>query len=309
MFVCRTATSYVDGAIYQIKYLVGESKFGPEAAKEINTIAHAHVLTMDADDSEPGRGSYCGVDVDEGSWDPLPPTPSAPDIDYACQQEQLFPALNAAKPGDDKPMNFIVRTFIRSEYDPQIDALQKRSPAFEKPDIKLNPNFEDTFTQLEAAQGQEQRCPARRSGAEPGSARTMRTSRYLERQMKNFKFADDELVREGFNEVVEEGRDHRSASLTKFGAWGSWTERRSSRMAVSSAIQAGGLHPSGRRLICFRTRLLTETSRPRSSKWVPMNDDAKMKASWISSIKYGSWPVDAPAGAMRFMKTKILIVK
>jgi hypothetical protein len=196
----------VSGAIYQIKYLVGESKYGPECAKEINTIAHAHVLTMDADDSEPKRFSYCGVDVDEGKLRLLfRPDNLGTNIDHACQQDQLFPALNNAKRGDDKPMNFIVRTFIRDEYDPNVEALRKKIGALtERPDIKLNPNFEETFSKLQAA-AKTKGSDVRDDWEQNLGGFTLKYFEGFEWQLKNHKFADDEMVREGFNEAVEKG--------------------------------------------------------------------------------------------------------
>ena len=201
--------------------MTSEDKFGPELAKEINTIAHAHVLTMDVDDSEPKRFSYCSCDVSEGKLRILfRPDSLGTNIDHACQQDQLFPALNAAAPGDDKPMNFVVRTFIRANYDPKIAATQAKIGALvEKPDIKLVPNFEDTFAKLEAA-SKVKGNDVRDDWQENLGEFAIKYFEGLAWQMKNQKFEDDDMLREGFNEGVDKGEiTFRIVDSLKYGSY------------------------------------------------------------------------------------------
>ncbi len=201
---------------------MGEDKFGPEVAKEINTIAHAHVLTMDVDDAEPKRFSYCSCDVSEGKLRILfRPDALGTNIDHACQQDKLFPALNAAAPGDDKPMNFIARTFIRSNYDPKIAATQTKIGALlEKPDIKLVPNFEDTFAKLQAA-SKVKGNDVRDDWQENLGEFALKYFEGLAWQMKSQKFEDDDMLREGFTEAVDKGEiTFRIVDTLKYGSYG-----------------------------------------------------------------------------------------
>ncbi|KAK3938769.1 hypothetical protein QBC46DRAFT_389567 [Diplogelasinospora grovesii] len=195
--------AYVEGAIYQIKYLVG--KYGDELKAEINAICSAHVLALDMDDSEPKKFSYCGCDVSDGKLRMLFRQDClGTNIDYACQEGQLFPALNAA-PAGDRPLSFTARVGIRDEYDSKAEACRKElAEMVGKPDFKLNPNFADTFAKLEAAskvKGNDLRDDWQKN---LGGF----TLKYFEGavyQMKYLKVGEDDMIQEGFNEAVEKG--------------------------------------------------------------------------------------------------------
>ncbi|KAH8883563.1 hypothetical protein GQ53DRAFT_698995 [Thozetella sp. PMI_491] len=208
--------SYVDGAIYQLKYLTGKYT---GLADEINSLASAHVLTMDVDDSEPKRFSYSGTDVQDGKLRLLfRPDALGTNIDHAAQDSQLFPALNAAP--SDKPLSFTVRNGIRTDYDPNIEALRaKIGTLIERPDIKLVPNFDDTFAKLKAAAAVKGSDVRDDWETNLGSF-ALKYFEGLEWQLKNLKVDSDEMVREGLNEAVEKGEfAFRIVDKLKYGSY------------------------------------------------------------------------------------------
>ncbi|KAM0812051.1 hypothetical protein AB5N19_14368 [Seiridium cardinale] len=178
---------YINGAIYQLKYY--QSSFGEEGLKELNSIAHKHVITMDVDDAK--RFNYGGVDVHEGNLRILfAPDNLGVNIDYACEKETLQRALNEAPPaeGSSEPLSFATRTGIRQDYDPKIEEIREKiANLIAKSDIKLNPNFKETFFAKlkEESQIKKDRAPRRLGEWQ--------------------KFEDDDLLQEGFNEAVDKG--------------------------------------------------------------------------------------------------------
>ncbi|KAK3393360.1 hypothetical protein B0H63DRAFT_406549 [Podospora didyma] len=195
---------YVAGAIYQLKYLT--ERYGDELKTEINTIAHAHVMTLDLEETTPPRFSYGGCDVLDGKFRILFVEGNlGTNIDYACQENTLFPALNAAPSPDNKPLSFIARNGIRQDYDPKIDAAIKqtaemlgKTPA----DIKFNPNFEDSFAKLTAASKVKKNTIRDDWESNLGSF-TIKYFEGLIYQMNYQKVGEDDLIQEGFLEAVD----------------------------------------------------------------------------------------------------------
>ncbi|KAI0880933.1 uncharacterized protein GGS22DRAFT_192770 [Annulohypoxylon maeteangense] len=196
--------SYINGAIYKLKDYV--SSGGDEGLKELNSICHAHTITMDLDDAN--RVTYCGADVHEGKLRILfAPSRLGTNIDDALSREVLLKALNEAPaPESDGAvtLSFAARKGIRDEYENRAEEIRSQiGKILEKPDIKLTPNFEDTFTKLQ----QESKADSGfRSDWESilGSF-TLFYWEGLINQLKSQKFDQDDLLREGFHEAVEKG--------------------------------------------------------------------------------------------------------
>ncbi|KAK4129076.1 hypothetical protein N657DRAFT_630045 [Parathielavia appendiculata] len=193
--------SYVEGAIYQINYIV--NRYGDDFKKEVNTICGAHILSMDLEEAQPPRFSYGGCDVLDGKLRILfVESNLGTNIDYCCQEEALTRALNEA-PGD-TPMSFKVRMGIRTDYDPKIhDVRRQIAGMLGKPEdaVTLTPNFEATFAKLDAA------VKAGNSDVRDDWQRNLAdfTFRYFDAlayQMKYIKVGEDELVQEGVLEAV-----------------------------------------------------------------------------------------------------------
>lgn len=195
--------SYINGAISKLKDYV--SSAGEEGLKELNSICYAHTITMDLDDAK--RVTYCGADVHDGKLRILfAPGRLGANIDDALSREVLLKALNEAPAPADAAvtLSFAARKGIRDEYENKAEEIREQiGKILEKPDIKLTPNFEDTFTKLQ----QESKADSGfRSDWE--SILGSFTRFYWEglvNQLKSQKFDQDDMLREGFLEAVEKG--------------------------------------------------------------------------------------------------------
>lgn len=163
---------------------------------------------MDVDDSEPKRFSYGGCDVADGKLRLLfRPDALGTNIDYACQGDQLFPALNAAPgaEGEGQALSFLARMAVRQDYDGKIEDCRKQVAEMTgRADFKLDAKFEDVFAKLRDA-GKVAGGGVREDWQERLGSFALSYFEGLAYQMKYIKVAEDEMVREGFNEAVEKG--------------------------------------------------------------------------------------------------------
>ncbi|OTB00742.1 hypothetical protein M426DRAFT_323989 [Hypoxylon sp. CI-4A] len=193
--------SYINGAVNKLKEFVDYA--GEEGLKELNAVCHAHTLTMDLDDAK--RFSYCGTDIHEGQLRILfAPGSLGTNIDDALARETLLKAINEAPAPaseDASAISFAAKSDISREYEPKAEELRANiSNILEKPTIKLDPNFEDTFAKL---QKESKSNTDFRSDWE--SLLGSFTRLYFEglaNQLKYQKFDQDDLLREGFHEAV-----------------------------------------------------------------------------------------------------------
>ncbi|KAK3362366.1 hypothetical protein B0T25DRAFT_4731 [Lasiosphaeria hispida] len=193
--------AYVEGVIYQLNYLSGRYS---NLVEEINNICHAHVLTLDVEESKPPRFSYGGCDVQDGRLRVLFVEKNlGTNINDCCSEGVLFPALNNA-PGE-KPLSFSARIGIKAEYEDQINGTRHQiAELLGKADdeVTLDPNFEETHAKLAAAK------KVKGSGIRDDwqGALGSYTASYFEAlasHMKYINVGDDELVQEGFLEAVD----------------------------------------------------------------------------------------------------------
>lgn len=161
---------------------------------------------MDVDDAK--RFTYGGVDVHEGNLRILfAPGNLGTNIDYALEKATLLKALNEAPApaGSSEPMSFSARTGIRQDYDPKVEAIRvKIGELIGKSDIKLNPNFEDTFEKLKA-ESQVKKTELREDWQSSLGSYAISYFDGLVSQLQWQKFEDDELLQEGFQEAVSKG--------------------------------------------------------------------------------------------------------
>ncbi|KAI8948149.1 hypothetical protein F4801DRAFT_558059 [Xylaria longipes] len=193
---------YFNGTIRRLEEFV--EKYGEDGVNELNTIAHAHVMTLDVD--EQNRFSSCGADVSEGQLRLVfAPDRLGSNISSCLDRDVLLKALNDAPSPDAAAMSFMVRTSIRENYDPKIDAIQKRvGELVGKPDIKLNPNFEENFAKL-LEESKQKKTGLNKDWQEYFGAWIRLYLEGLVSQLQWQKFEDDELLQEGFNDVVSKG--------------------------------------------------------------------------------------------------------
>ncbi|OLN94177.1 hypothetical protein CCHL11_02841 [Colletotrichum chlorophyti] len=216
---------YVTSAIYNLKSFA--STYGEDGKSELNSICHARSLILDLDDrpDKNARVTYCGVLVREGGILALVFSEGnlGTNADYAIDSRGLLKALNDAPPApsSDAALSFAARTDVRQEYDEKIEETRsKLAEILEKPDIVLVPNFESNFDKIKAAAGKKGTQVRDDWEGNLGNFTRM----YFEGlvyQMGYQKFADDDLLREGFNEAVEKGEVHfRIVDKMVYGTYG-----------------------------------------------------------------------------------------
>ncbi|KAI0467331.1 hypothetical protein F4859DRAFT_495029 [Xylaria cf. heliscus] len=193
---------YFDGATRRLQEF--EEKYGEDGVNELNAIAHAHVLTLDVDEQK--RFTYCGADVSEGQLRLLfAPDCLGSNIGSCLDRDVLLKALNDAPSPDGAAMSYMVRTSIRENYDPKIEAIRQRvGELVGKPDIILNPNFENNFAKL-LEESKQKKTGLNRDWQESFGAWTRSYFEGLVSQLQWQKFEDDELLQEGFNDVISKG--------------------------------------------------------------------------------------------------------
>jgi hypothetical protein len=201
-FLLTLVNSYVEGAIYQLKYF--EQYHHEDGVKELNDICSAHVLTMDLDVAK--KFSYCGCVVDDRKLvivfnrDNL-----GVNANDALNTKTLLEALNDAPPaeGSASKISHAARTGIRQDYDPKIeDVRSKVATMISKPELKFEPNWDELFAKLSAEK--------KRKGNSLDADWESRLGYYaqsyfegLEWMMRSQKFDEDDMLQEGFNEGVE----------------------------------------------------------------------------------------------------------
>ncbi|KAL7947965.1 hypothetical protein V8C42DRAFT_342952 [Trichoderma barbatum] len=190
--------AYLDGVLYQLDRFI--SKHGDEGKADLNTIASARTITMDLDEDK--KFSYCGCAISptgnliilfrEGCL--------GTNIDYACSLENLEGALNEAPSAastNHRPMSFIARAAIRSDWDTEVEAIRAKLKAILKKDIAVVPQFEQVFEKLSAAK-------------DAPDVWQQNLGLYLKlyyeglvQYLEYKKFSEDDMLYEGFNDVID----------------------------------------------------------------------------------------------------------
>jgi hypothetical protein len=160
---------------------------------------------MDFDEAK--RFTYTGVEIVEGKMRILFATGNlGTNVDDSLQN--IDTALNEAPQpvggdGAAPKLSSAARLGIKLKWDGEIDAVQKKfADMFQKPDFKLNPRFEENYAKLKENE--------KSASLEEDWDRRMGEyfRQYFEGaeyQLKYQKFAEDEMLQEGFNEAIEKG--------------------------------------------------------------------------------------------------------
>lgn len=140
--------------MWQLKRYV--EKFGDEGKKEINTVASAHVITMDIDEKD--KVDYCGAEVTATGQLAIVFKISnlGSNIDEAFQQKHLNIALNEA-PTAAEGLSYVTRSNIKDDYYSRIEETQTKLNTILQTEITLVPNFEEAAAKLAAANGADTR--------------------------------------------------------------------------------------------------------------------------------------------------------
>ncbi|KAI1169714.1 hypothetical protein F4777DRAFT_192250 [Nemania sp. FL0916] len=181
-----------------------KNTFGDDGVNELNSICYAHVMVLDVDEEK--RFTYCGPNVLNGQLRLLfAPDKLATNIESCLERDQLLKALNEAPGPEGAAMSYAARTGIRKDFDPKIAKVQARiAELLAKPDIKLIPNFEANFAKLL------DESKVKKNGLNPDWQLQFGawTRMYFEGLVSGLewqKFEDDELLQEGFHEMVDKG--------------------------------------------------------------------------------------------------------
>ncbi|KAL7930372.1 hypothetical protein V8C35DRAFT_283533 [Trichoderma chlorosporum] len=190
--------AYIDGVLYQLDRYI--SKHGEEGKMELNTIASARTISMDLDQDK--KFSYCGCEISSAGQLVILFREGClgTNIDYACSLENLEVALNEASSAavnSRRPMSFVARAAIRSDWDTEVEAIKTKLKNILKKDIAVEPQFEQAFDKLSVAKD----APdvwERNLGLYLRMYYEGLVS-YLEYQ----KFGDDDMLYEAFNESID----------------------------------------------------------------------------------------------------------
>lgn len=157
---------------------------------------------MDLD--EESKFSYCGCDVKDGKLRILF-NRLAVNISDAVQKDYLHKALNEAPApeGSEETFSYEARSGIKKDYEGKIGEVQKKiGTILGRPDVKLVPNFEDTYAKL-TAESKKSGTSLRSDWETVFGNWTYSYFEGLATQLDWQKFGSDELLQEGLNEAVE----------------------------------------------------------------------------------------------------------
>ncbi|KAI1148179.1 hypothetical protein F4825DRAFT_434915 [Nemania diffusa] len=198
----NTISRYFDSAARRIVDF--EETYGEDGVNELNTICHAHVMTMDLDEQK--RFTYCGADVVDGQLRLLfAPDRLGSNISSCLDRDVLLQALNEAPAPEGAALSYAARTGIRTGYDNKIEEVRARvAELLAKPDIKLNPNFEANFAAL-LAESKVKKNGLNKDWESQFGGWIRMYFQGLASGLEWQKFEDDELLQEGFHEAVDKG--------------------------------------------------------------------------------------------------------
>ena len=187
---------YFSSAIRRIKDF--SDKYGEAGVGEINTLCPAHVLTLDFDTEK--TSGYCRAAVVDGKLTMLfTENNLGTNIDDALGLSNLEEALNTAPEPEGSKLSYHARRGIREEYEPEIEKITSEARELLKNDkLTFKPDFESLFEKLKASKEVD------RSDWDTTLGSFLKY--YFEgfvSTLKWQKFGEDELLQEGFNDVVD----------------------------------------------------------------------------------------------------------
>ncbi|ORY14574.1 hypothetical protein BCR34DRAFT_585744 [Clohesyomyces aquaticus] len=190
--------SYLESAILSIKTWFEPGNHGDGGREEMNKVCSKHALTIAMDES--GKIRTCGCDVKDGVLRILF-NEKYLGMDHYSALSDLERALSDAA-DTSLPLSYAARISIQKYWETSETDIEARiSKALQNPAIKLTPNFEEVYAALKA-----EPAVTKNDGWDANIGGAMRE--YFERfawHLEDKKFGEDEMLREGFEEVVPEG--------------------------------------------------------------------------------------------------------
>ena len=186
----------MDPFVSNLKRFIDE--FGDDGQSEINAVCSKHQLTFAP--QEATSFSYGGLEVKDGILrlvfqdNSLATNTSDVSQDFANALKDAPPAA------DPSALNIVARKSVRDKYEPGVE--QVRSTIAElvnMPSLRLSPNFEENATALAKS---EDKNP---DWDQQIGQTTLDYFKALQYQLEREKFKDDDMLQEGFQEVVRKG--------------------------------------------------------------------------------------------------------
>lgn len=199
---------YASSAAFQIAGFA--KQYGTDGINDLNAAASEHVLTMDVDDrAEPVR--YCGAALKDGKLVILFNAKALGTNDSEAVSPpnvlKAFDEAPAAESAAAPQLSFSAKTGIRKSYDPKIGEIQaKIAEQLGKSagDITLVPNFESLYAAL-LAESQKPGTKLYENWEDQLGPFVLSYFDSVRNHLTYNKFATDDMLQEGFNEVVDKG--------------------------------------------------------------------------------------------------------
>ena len=172
-------------------------KHGTDGVKELNSLASAHEIVLEAD----GQDKYSsggGCDINDGKLRLLFNKSNLGNYTSDASQ-YIDKAVNEAS-RNGSTVSFTARQAITKDFDAKIGAVEKKFLAIlQLPDISLEPNWEANFQEVKKKQTGD-------SWEKEFGKKTLAYFEALAEALQNSGFSKDDLLREGWAEAVEKNR-------------------------------------------------------------------------------------------------------
>ncbi|KAE8445884.1 hypothetical protein EG329_012808 [Mollisiaceae sp. DMI_Dod_QoI] len=186
--------AYFDALVWSLKSFV--EKHGASGVQELNTVAPTHVATL----LPSAKFSYCGCLISDGQLQLVfHPERLGTNISYVAQD--LDKALSEAPHPEGGPtLSYAARHSIKTDYDSKIEALtEKARKMLKNESFKFEPAFDALGQGLKSGKGVRDDWETNL-----GSFALSYFQSFVD-VLEREKFADDELLREGFEESISKG--------------------------------------------------------------------------------------------------------
>jgi hypothetical protein len=186
----------MDGFMYNLKRFT--DTFGDDGKSELNTVCSRHQLVIAPQDTT--KFTYGGLNIKDGvlrlvfQEDNLGTNVSDVSTEIAKALKDAPPAPGASA------FNIVARNSVRDKYDPKIEEVRSAiATLVNMPSLKLNPNFDHNSSMLAKTASDHETWDNQIGAA------TLDYFSSVESVLKREGFAGDDMLQEGFQDVVSKG--------------------------------------------------------------------------------------------------------
>ena len=187
---------YMDPFVSNLKRFI--NMFGDDGKQELNTVCAKHQLVFAP--QEATSFNYGGLEVKDGVLrlvfheKHLGTNTSDVSLEFAKALKDAPPVAGASA------FNIDARNSVRDKYDPEVEGLRSTIAGLvNMPSLKLNPNFEHNAKALANSKDQNSSWDKQIGQA------TLDYFRSVKSNLERNQFKDDEMLQEGFQEVITKG--------------------------------------------------------------------------------------------------------